>query len=422
MNSVTTKSEIKDLSLADAGQKRIEWAELDMPVLALIRKRFKTEQPFKGLRISVCAHVTTETANLALAFAEGGGDCVLIASNPLSTQDDTAAALVKNYDIPVYAIKGEDMETYNRHIKIALDHNPHLIVDDGADLVASLVRDTSKSTQVIGTTEETTTGITRLRAMQNDGMLKFPVIAVNDSATKHMFDNRYGTGQSTLDGIIRATNRLIAGRTVVIFGYGWCGRGCAMRARGMGADVIVTEVDPVKAVEAVMDGFRVMPADEAAAQGNIFITVTGNRHVIDAAHFEKMKDGAIICNSGHFDLEINLEALSKLAKSCKEVGNLVDEYALADGRRLYVLAQGRLVNLSCAVGHPSSVMDMSFANQALALEYLVKKKAELSAGLHVLPASIDQDIAALKLESMGIKIDKLTPQMVEYLNSWDEGS
>ena len=422
MSTVIPKSEIKDPSLSASGQRRIDWAGLDMPVLQLICNRFAKEKPFAGLRLSVCAHITAETANLALTLAQGGADCVLIASNPLSTQDNIAAALVHN-NIPVYAIKGEDAETYNRHIKIALEHNPDLIMDDGADLVASLIRqDANKSSRVIGTTEETTTGVNRLRAMENEGLLKFPVIAVNDSATKHMFDNRYGTGQSTLDGIIRATNRLVAGRTVVVFGYGWCGRGCAMRARGLGADVIVTEVDSVRAIEAVMDGFRVMPAIAAAALGDVFITVTGNRHVIDGIHFEKMKDGAIICNSGHFDIEINLKDLSKLARSHKEVGNLVDEYLLANGHRLYVLAQGRLVNLSCAEGHPSSVMDMSFANQALALEYLVKEKSKLAPGLHVLPESIDKTIASLKLESMGIKIDRLTQEMINYLNSWNEGT
>jgi adenosylhomocysteinase len=422
-NKTAEKHEVKDLSLAAQGKQRIEWAEADMPVLRLIRERFAKEQPLKGMRISACAHVTTETANLALTLQAGGADCVLIASNPLSTQDDVAAALVKEYGINTYAIKGEDIPTYHRHVQLALDHKPQLIIDDGSDLVATLVQERQgQIKEVIGTTEETTTGITRLRSMERDGQLSFPSIAVNDSQTKHMFDNRYGTGQSTIDGVIRATNRLIAGRTVVILGYGWCGKGSAMRARGLGANVVVTEVDPIRAIEAVMDGYRVMPINEAAPIGDVFITVTGNRHVIDAAHFEKMKDGAIVCNSGHFDLELNLEALEKQSKQKRNVRPLMEEYTLASGNRVYVLADGRLVNLACAEGHPASVMDMSFANQALAVEYLAKNKGKLKAGVHVLPSEVDQEIATLKLKAMGVKIDKLTPEMVEYMNSWKSGT
>ena len=418
-----SKSEVKDLSLASLGQQRISWAEADMPVLRLIKERFKKEQPFKGLRVSVCAHVTTETANLALTFKEGGADCVLIASNPLSTQDDVAAALVKEHGLSVFAIKGEDAATYHRHINVALDHKPQLLIDDGSDLVATLVQERPDQVKdIIGTTEETTTGINRLKAMERDGALTFPSIAVNDAQTKHLFDNRYGTGQSTLDGIIRATNRLIAGRNLVVLGYGWCGKGCAMRGRGLGANVIVTEVDPVRAVEAVMDGFRVMPIEEAAALGDIFITVTGNRHVIDGPHFAKMKDGAIVCNSGHFDLELNLVALEKLSTSKREVRPFMDEFVLKSGNRIFVLAEGRLVNLSCAEGHPASVMDMSFANQALALEHLVKNKGKLKPGLHVLPESVDQEIAQLKLNSMGVTIDKLSKEMLEYMGSWKSGT
>jgi adenosylhomocysteinase len=415
--------EIKDETLAAAGQQRIDWSERDMPVLRLIRERFAKEQPFKGYRVSACAHVTTETANLALTLKAGGADCVLIASNPLSTQDDVAAALVKNHGLSVYAIKGEDIPTYHRHINLALDFKPHFIIDDGSDLVATLLQERGDQVkEVIGTTEETTTGITRLMAMERDGALPFPSIAVNNAQTKHFFDNRYGTGQSTLDGIIRATNRLIAGRNVVVLGYGWCGKGCAMRARGMGANVIVTEVDPIRAIEAVMDGFRVMPIKEAAPLGDIFITVTGNRHVIDKPHFEQMRDGAIVCNSGHFDLELNLVSLEKMSKSRREVRHYMDEFVLPNGNRVYVLAEGRLVNLACAEGHPASVMDMSFANQALALEYLVRNKGSLKAGVHVLPESVDQEIATLKLKSMGIEIDKLTPEMIEYMGSWKSGT
>jgi adenosylhomocysteinase len=422
-NKTVMATEIKDIGLAALGKQRIEWAEGDMPVLKMIRERFEKEKPFKGLRVSVCAHVTSETANLAKALVAGGADCVVIASNPLSTQDDVAASLVKDWNMSVFAIKGEDIPTYHRHINVALDHRPHFIIDDGSDLVATLLQERPEQVaEVIGSTEETTTGITRLHSMQRDGALKFPAIAVNDAQTKHMFDNRYGTGQSTLDGIIRATNRLVAGRNVVVLGYGWCGKGCAMRARGLGANVIVTEVDPIRAIEAVMDGFRVMPVAEAAAIGDLFITVTGNRHVIDKPHFEVMKEGAIVCNSGHFDLELNLDALRKMAKSRREVRPLMEEFVLPSGNKVYVLAEGRLVNLSCAEGHPASVMDMSFANQALALEYLAKNKGKLSAGVHTLPIEIDQEIAALKLKSLGMTIDKLTPEMTEYMNSWKSGT
>ncbi len=422
-NKTVMATEIKDIGLAALGKQRIEWAEGDMPVLKMIRERFEKEKPFKGLRVSVCAHVTSETANLAKALVAGGADCVVIASNPLSTQDDVAASLVKDWNMSVFAIKGEDIPTYHRHINVALDHRPHFIIDDGSDLVATLLQERPEQVaEVIGSTEETTTGITRLHSMQRDGALKFPAIAVNDAQTKHMFDNRYGTGQSTLDGIIRATNRLVAGRNVVVLGYGWCGKGCAMRARGLGANVIVTEVDPIRAIEAVMDGFRVMPVAEAAAIGDLFITVTGNRHVIDEAHFAVMKEGAIVCNSGHFDLELNLDALRKMSKSRREVRPLMEEFVLPSGNKVYVLAEGRLVNLSCAEGHPASVMDMSFANQALALEYLAKNKGKLSAGVHTLPLEIDQEIASLKLKSLGMTIDKLTPEMTEYMNSWKSGT
>ncbi len=422
-NKTATKSEIKDLSLAAQGKQRIEWAESDMPVLRLIKERFSREKPFQGLKISACAHVTTETANLALTLKAGGADCTVIASNPLSTQDDVAAALVKEHGISVYAIKGEDIPTYHRHINVALDHKPHVIIDDGCDLVATLIQERQHQIKdIVGTTEETTTGINRLKAMERDGQLKFPAVAVNNAQTKHLFDNRYGTGQSTLDGIIRATNRLLAGRNVVVLGYGWCGKGCAMRARGHGANVIVTEVDPVRAIEAVMDGFRVMPIMEAASVGDVFITVTGNRHVIDSQHFALMKDGAIICNSGHFDLELNLVALEKQAKSKRQTRPFIEEYTLGSGNRIYVLAEGRLVNLSCAEGHPASVMDMSFANQALSVVYLVKHKGTLAPGLHILPESVDQEIATLKLHSMGINIDVLTKEMVDYLASWKGGT
>jgi len=417
------KYEIKDINLAESGKNQIEWADRDMPVLTSIRKRFKEEQPFKGIRIAACAHVTKETANLAITLKEGGADAVLIASNPLSTQDDVAASLVKDYGISVFAIKGEDAETYTKHVNIALDHKPQIIIDDGSDVVATLVKERPDQIKdIIGTTEETTTGIVRLKAMENDGVLTFPAMAVNDSQTKHFFDNRYGTGQSTLDGVIRATNILIAGKNVVVVGYGWCGKGCAMRARGLGANVIVTEIDPVKAIEAVMDGFRVMPMKEAASLGDIFITVTGNRHVINTDHFKLMKDFAIVCNSGHFDLELDMAGLNKMTKSHKKIRTFLDQHKLESGKSVLVLGEGRLVNLAAAEGHPASVMDMSFANQALAVEYLIKNQGELENKVHVLPKEVDQNIAKLKLASMGVSIDELTPAMVEYMNSWQVGT
>lgn len=416
--------DVKDLGLAEAGRKRIEWAEREMPVLRLIRERFERERPLEGKKIVACCHITTETANLARALKAGGIDAVLIASNPLSTQDDVAAALVAEYGIPVYAIKGESTETYNRHVRMALDHEPDLIIDDGSDVVATMVKERPELlSKIIGTTEETTTGIVRLRALEKSGRMTWPAIAVNDAQTKHFFDNRYGTGQSTLDGVIRATNILLAGRALVVIGYGWCGKGVAMRGRGMGANVIVCEVDPIRAIEAVMDGFRVMPIAKAAPLGDIFITVTGNHHVIDADHFKAMHDGAIVANSGHFDVELNLVALAEMSESREHLRPFVEEFKLkGSGNRIIVLGEGRLVNLAAAEGHPASVMDMSFANQALSCEYLVKKQGELSAGLHLLPEEVDKEIASLKLESMGIKIDELTPEMIEYMNSWEIGT
>lgn len=417
------KHEVKDLSLAPMGRQRIEWAGREMPVLRQIRDRFATEKPFAGLRLVACCHVTTETAHLAIALKAGGADAVLIASNPLSTQDDVAASLVVDEGISVFAYKGEDTETYLRHVNIALDHKPNVIIDDGSDVTATLIQQRQDQiTDLIGTTEETTTGIVRLRAMLRDGVLTFPAMNVNDAQTKHFFDNRYGTGQSTLDGIIRATNVLLAGKTVVVAGYGWCGKGTAMRARGLGANVIVTEVLPVPAIEAVMDGFRVMPMDEAAALGDLFITVTGNKHVIRGEHFAKMKDGAIVCNSGHFDLEIDLKALKAQSSEVKTVRNFTEEYRLNNGKSVVVLGEGRLVNLAAAEGHPSAVMDMSFANQALACEYLVKNKGQLEPGLYSIPDEVDQEIARLKLAAMGIAIDSLTAEQIEYMNSWTEGT
>jgi adenosylhomocysteinase len=420
----TANFDVKDLSLAPAGRRRIEWAEREMPVLRLIRERFAAEQPLRGVRLAACAHVTTETANLVRALQAGGAETVLIASNPLSTQDDVAASLVADFSVPVYAIKGESTETYNRHVRTALDSHPEVIIDDGSDVVATLIKERrGQSVEVIGTTEETTTGIVRLEAMERAGVLTFPAMAVNNAQTKHFFDNRYGTGQSTLDGIVRATNILLAGRSLVVVGYGWCGKGVALRARGMGANVIVTEINPIKAVEAVMDGFRVMPMSEAAAVGDIFVTVTGNRHVIDAQHFSLMKDGAMICNSGHFDLEINLEALRELSAPAAQLRPFVEEYRLREtGRGLIVLGEGRLINLAAAEGHPASVMDMSFANQALSVEYLVKHKGQLKPGVHTLPEEVDTEIAGLKLRSLGINIDTLTPEQIEYLSSWETGT
>jgi adenosylhomocysteinase len=415
--------DVKDLSLAKAGRARIEWADKDMPVLAQIRARFEAEKPLDGLRVSACLHVTTETANLMRTLKAGGADCVLCASNPLSTQDDVAAALVSEYGIRTYAIKGEDTETYYKHVDAAIDHKPQFTMDDGADVVGRIHADRPEAlADVIGGTEETTTGVIRLRAMAADGALKFPIVSVNDANTKHLFDNRYGTGQSTLDGVIRATNRLIAGRTIVISGYGWCGRGAAMRADGHGGNVVICEVDPLKALEAVMDGYRVMPSLEAARICDIWITVTGDCNVIDSAQFEAMKDGAIICNSGHFNCEINIPHLREHAVSVREVRPLVEEFTLTDGRHIFLLADGRLVNLSCAEGHPASVMDMSFANQALSAEYMVKNAASLEAGVYPVPADIDADIARLKLASMGVKIDVLTEEQCRYLASWQEGT
>jgi adenosylhomocysteinase len=417
------RCEIKDIGLADEGKKRIEWAEREMPVLRLIRERFDREKPLAGLRLVACAHITTETANLARALKAAGADAVLIASNPLSTQDDVAAALVKHYGISVYAIKGESIETYVSHVHTALEHKPQLVIDDGSDVVATMVKDKPELIKdIIGTTEETTTGIVRLKAMLRDGVLTFPAIAVNDAQTKHFFDNRYGTGQSTLDGVIRATNILLAGKALVVVGYGWCGKGVAMRARGMGANVIVTEVNPIKALEASMDGFRVMPINDAASLGDIFITVTGNRHVVDTPHFEKMKSGAIVCNSGHFDLELNLVGLKSLSTDVQTLRPFVEEYKLKDGRSVIVLGEGRLVNLAAAEGHPASVMDMSFANQALSAEYLVKNKGKLEAKIHVLPEEVDNEIARLKLAAMNVRLDELTPEMLEYMNSWQSGT
>jgi adenosylhomocysteinase len=413
---------IKDASLADRGKLRIEWASREMPVIKLIRQRFAQEKPLKGVRISACLHITTETANLALALKDGGADLVLCASNPLSTQDDVAAALVE-YNFPTFAIKGEDNKTYYQHINSALAHKPQLTVDDGADLVSTAHREkTQLLANIIGGTEETTTGVIRLRNMADEGKLKYPIIAVNDAKTKHFFDNRYGTGQSTIDGITRATNVLWAGKNVVICGYGWCGRGIARRAQGLGALVIITEVNPISALEAAMDGYQVMPLLEAARIGDIFITATGDVSVIDKAHFSQMKDGAILANSGHFNVEINIPALEKLAKSKRQMRPFVEEYTLADRRRLFLLGEGRLINLAAAEGHPASVMDMSFANQALCLEYLVKNKGKLQPKVYPVPEEIDNEIGRLKLKAMNIKIDSLTKEQKKYLESWEEGT
>ncbi|HET7452586.1 MAG TPA: adenosylhomocysteinase, partial [Thermoanaerobaculia bacterium] len=439
-------SHVRDASLAPKGRLRIEWAEKSMPVLAQIRARFEKEKPLRGIRLSACLHVTTETANLARTLTAGGADLVLCASNPLSTQDEVAAALVEDFGVSVFAIKGEDHATYYDHIRAALAHRPNITMDDGADLVSSLlflalgkdddvdpvVRDWARSLApaerralldgIVGGTEETTTGVVRLRAMEKAGVLKFPVIAVNEARTKHFFDNRYGTGQSTLDGVIRATNLLVAGLNVVVAGYGWCGKGVSMRARGLGAHVIVTEIDPTKAIEAALDGFRVLPMDEAAKIGDVFITVTGNKGVIRAEHFSRMKDGAVVCNSGHFNVELDIPALEKLSRSRRSIRDFVEEFALENGRRLYLLADGRLINLSAAEGHPASVMDMSFANQALAAEYMVKNHATLEKKIYEVPDEIDREIARLKLDSMGVAIDTPTPDQVKYMNSWEEGT
>ncbi len=424
MTTITQiRHEVKDLSLAPQGKQRIEWAGREMPVLRQIQERFAQEKPLSGIRLVACCHVTTETAHLAIALKNAGADAILIASNPLSTQDDVAASLVADYGIPVFALKGEDNDTYHRHVQIALDHRPNVIIDDGSDVVATLIQERQHQiADLIGTTEETTTGIVRLQAMLRDGVLTFPAMNVNDADTKHFFDNRYGTGQSTLDGIIRATNILLAGKTIVVAGYGWCGKGTAMRARGMGANVIVTEINPICAIEAVMDGFRVLPMALAAPQGDIFITVTGNKHVIRKEHFEAMKDGAIVCNSGHFDIEIDLKALGELASEVKTVRSFTEEYKLSTGKSVVVLGEGRLINLAAAEGHPSAVMDMSFANQALACEYLVKNQGKLAPGLHSIPKEVDQEIARLKLQAMGIAIDSLTASQLEYINSWTSGT
>ncbi len=423
--SVVTQAsfDIKNIELADLGKRRIEWANQSMPVLQSIRKEFIKNQPLKGIRVSACLHVTTETANLAITLRDGGADVVLCASNPLSTQDDVAASLVRDYNISVHAIKGEDNDTYYKHILSALDHKPHMTMDDGADLVSiALTKRKDVLDGIIAGTEETTTGVIRLRAMAKDGQLRYPIIAVNDALTKHMFDNRYGTGQSTMDGVIRCTNSLIAGSKFVVAGYGWCGRGLASRARGMGADVIVTEIDPTKAIEAVMDGYRVMSMAEAARIGDIFVTVTGNKNVIAREHFELMKNGAVVANSGHFNVEIDIPALEKLSSSKRQTRDFVDEYAMKDGRKIYLLGEGRLINLAAAEGHPASVMDMSFANQALSAEYLVKNHQSLEKKVYPVPEELDKKVARLKLESMGVKIDKLTPEQEEYLASWSEGT
>ena len=415
--------DIKDIGLAEQGRKRMTWAENEMPVLRQIRERFAKEKPFKGMRVSACLHVTAETANLMATLAAGGADVVLAASNPLSTQDDIAATLVAHEEIPVYAIKGEDHETYYKHLEAALAHNPHVTQDDGADLVSGILKSRRDLIpQMLGSTEETTTGVIRLRAMAADGVLPFPVIAVNDSDTKHLFDNRYGTGQSTLDGIIRATNVLLAGKTFVVAGYGYCSRGIAERARGMGSWVIVTEVDPVKALEAAMDGFRVMPMEEAAAQADFIVTATGNKHVLDAADFAVMKDGCIVSNSGHFNVEINIDDLEAMSVEKRQPRPFVDQYVLKDGRRINLLGEGRLINLASAEGHPSAVMDMSFANQALATEFLLKHQGKLASAVHALPKEVDREIAALKLRAMGINYDDLTAEQVKYLGSWEEGT
>jgi adenosylhomocysteinase len=421
--TATVACDVKDLSLADVGKRRIEWAFQSMPVLQSIRKQFIKAQPLKDIRVAACLHVTTETANLMVTLRDGGANIVLCASNPLSTQDDVASSLVRDYNIPVFAIKGENNDSYYSHIMSALDHRPNITMDDGADLVTILHTKRKELLEhVIGGTEETTTGVIRLRAMAKDGVLKYPIVAVNDALTKHLFDNRYGTGQSTLDGVIRATNILLAGLTVVVAGYGWCGRGVAMRARGMGANVIVTEIDPTKAIEAVMDGYRVMSMMEAATIGDLFITLTGNKNVIARDHFEKLKNGAIICNSGHFNVEIDLETLGKMASSRRQTREFVEEFALKDGRRIYVLGEGRLINLAAAEGHPASVMDMSFANQALSADYMIKNHASLEKRVYAVPEELDKQVARMKLEAMAVKIDRLTLEQEHYLASWNEGT
>ena len=420
---MTKQFDVKDLSLAEGGRRRIEWAEQEMPVLTEIRERYTKERPLKGLKASACLHVTSETASLMRTLQAGGADVVICASNPLSTQDDVAASLVTHFEIPVYAIKGEDNETYYEHIHSSLNHGPQVTMDDGADLLSTLHKDRQEVLEgVFGGTEETTTGVIRLRAMAADGALKYPVIAVNDAMTKHFFDNRYGTGQSTLDGIVRATNILLAGKAFVVAGYGWCGRGLAMRARGMGANVIVTEIAPLPALEAVMDGFRVMPMQEAASLGDIFCTLTGDINVLDQHHFEVMKDGAIVSNSGHFNVEINISALEQMAEERRQIRQFVEEFTLSDGRKINLLANGRLVNLAAAEGHPASVMDMSFANQALSLEYLLQNAENLENKVYTIPEEIDVEIARLKLRAMEVEIDVLTEEQKKYLTSWEEGT
>jgi adenosylhomocysteinase len=426
MSAATNTSvpgDVKDLRLAEAGKKRTEWAFQSMPVLQSIRKQFIKTQPLKGVRIAACLHVTTETANLMITLRDGGAEVHLCASNPLSTQDDVASTLVKDYGIPTYAIKGENNESYYSHIAAVLNTKPMITMDDGCDLVTVLHTERKELLEhIVGGTEETTTGVIRLKAMAKDGVLAYPVIAINDAMTKHFFDNRYGTGQSTIDGILRATNVLLAGMNVVVVGYGWCGRGVAARARGLGANVIVCEIDPIKAIEALMDGFRVMAMNEAAKIGDVFVTVTGNKSVIAKDHFPLMKSGAILCNSGHFNVELDLEALGKLASSQRPVREFVEEYAMPDGRRIYVLGEGRLINLASAEGHPASVMDMSFANQALSVQYLIQNHSKLPKTVFSVPEDIDREVARMKLESMGIQIDKLTPEQEHYLGSWSEGT
>ncbi|MDR1167434.1 MAG: adenosylhomocysteinase [Heliobacteriaceae bacterium] len=414
------KYDVKDITLADQGKNQIEWAFKDMPVLKQIKERFIKEQPFRGLKLSACVHVTKETAALCIVMKAGGADGVLVASNPLSTQDDVAAALVKHYGIPTFAVAGESVETYKSHIEEALKHNPDIIIDDGCDIVSTIhARFPQAADGVTGSTEETTTGITRLQAMEKEGTLKFPAVGVNTSMTKHLYDNRYGTGQSSMDGILRAANILIAGKTVVISGYGWCGKGCALRAKALGANVIVCEVDPLKALEAAMEGYRVMPVAKAAKEGDIFLTVTGDKHVIDIEHLLEMKDGAFVANAGHFNWEVNVTGLREYTTEIKQIRPSLEEYKLKNGKSIYVLAEGRLVNLVAAEGHPASVMDMSFANQALGIEFLVKNKGKLENRLYTLPQEVDTEIAALKLKSMGIEIDTLTEEQKKYLNSWD---
>ena len=421
--ATTVASDVKSFELADLGKKRIDWANQSMKVLQIIRKEFIKNQPLKGIRISACLHVTAETANLMITLRDGGAEAALCASNPLSTQDDVAACLVRDYGIPVFAIKGEDNDTYYKHIMQALDHKPHITMDDGADLVSiALTKRTDVVDGIIAGTEETTTGVIRLRAMAKEGVLKYPIVAVNDADTKHMFDNRYGTGQSTIDGIVRATNFLLAGSKFVVAGYGWCGRGLASRARGLGAEVIITEIDPTKALEAVMDGYRVMAMEDAAKLGDVFCTVTGNKNVLRKEHYEVMKDGAIISNSGHFNLEIDIPALENMSSSKRTTRNFVEEYSLKDGRKVNLLGEGRLINLAAAEGHPASVMDMSFADQALSVEYLVKNHKSLKKDVFKVPDELDKRVAKLKLESMGIKIDRLTPEQEEYLAGWSEGT